>query len=313
MHEKILICTSTFADADPAPLALLKSRRYEIVMNPYRRTLSEEEVVTLGTGCTGIISGSEPLNARVLAALPALRCISRVGVGLDNIDPAVAEQRGISIKNTPNTPTRAVAELTIGFMLDLLRGISAHDREVRNGTWKKKLGYQIHGRTVGIVGLGRIGRIVGELAAGLGARVTGYDIYPNRAWAEQHGVVLKDLPAILAESDIVTVHIPFSKENTALVSEKEIRMMKKGSFLLNLSRGGIVDEDALFRALEDRHLAGAAIDTFAREPYHGPLTMLDSVVLTPHMGSATHESRAAMEREAAENLIAGLDAARDTI
>ena len=313
MREKILICTSRFAESDPEPLRLLENQNYDIVLNPYQRTLTEEEVICLGNACSGLISGSEPLTGRVLESLPALRCISRVGVGLDNIDLSAAEKQGIRVCNTPDAPTRAVAELTVGLMFDLLRGISLHDREVRNGIWNKKLGYQIHDRKVGIIGLGRIGRTVAELLTGLGACVMGYDLYPNRAWAERYGVELTDFPDILRKSDIVTIHIPFSKKNATLVGEAEIRTMKKGAFLLNLSRGGIVDEPALCQALKDHHLAGAAVDTFTTEPYHGPLAELDTLILTPHMGSATRESRIAMELEAAKNLIGVLNDSKDTL
>jgi len=313
MRKMVLICTSRFAESDNTPLELLEKQHFDILLNPYQRTLTEDEVIHLGNACSGMISGSELLNKRVLEALPELRCISRVGVGLDNIDLQVAEKLGIRVKNTPDAPTRAVAELTISLILDLLRGISMHDREVRNGIWNKKLGYQILNKKVGIIGLGRIGRTVAELLTGLGACVQGYDLYPNRAWAEQYSIEIMNFSDILKKSDIVTIHIPFSKENAALVGEAEIKKMKKGAFLLNLSRGGIVDEAALYRALKDNHLAGAAVDTFATEPYHGPLVELDSIILTPHMGSYTCESRIAMEINAAENLIEVLNDNRDTI
>jgi D-3-phosphoglycerate dehydrogenase len=313
MRKKILICTSRFAESDSKPLELLEKQNYDIMLNPYKRTLTEEEVIHLGNACSGIISGSEPLNKRVLEALPELRCISRVGVGLDNIDLPIAEKQGIRVKNTPEAPTRAVAELTVSLILDLLRGISMHDREVRKGLWNKKLGYQLYNKNVGIIGLGRIGRTVAELLTGLGAQVLGYDLYPNRIWAERYSVELRDFSDILQESDIVTIHIPFSQKNAALIGESEIKKMKKGAFLLNLSRGGIIDETALYYSLKNNHLAGAAVDTFETEPYHGPLVELDSVILTPHMGSYTRESRIAMELEAAGNLIEALNDSKDTI
>lgn len=306
MKEKILICTSTFAEFDRTPLDLLEKQGYDITDNPFHRTLTGDEIIMLGKDCTGIISGSEQLNQRVLASLPNLACISRVGVGTDNIDLEYARQRNITVRNTPEAPTRAVAELTISLILDLLRGVSRHDRMVRNGVWKKEPGYLLCGKKVGIIGLGRIGRAVAVLLAGMGARVSGTDLYPDRAWAAANGIELKDFSRILKECDIVTVHVPFTKENASLIGEREIRAMKKGSFLLNVSRGGIVDEAALYEALKENRLAGAAVDTFATEPYHGNLATLESVVLTPHMGSYTVESRSAMELEAVQNLIAGL-------
>jgi D-3-phosphoglycerate dehydrogenase len=313
MNAKVLICTSTFAVADKAPLELLAKHQVAYVLNPHKRTLKEDEVIALAQGCTGIISGSEPLTERVLASLPDLRCISRVGVGVDNIDLPAAEKRGIAIRNTPDAPTRAVAELTVGLIFDLLRGISRHDREIRQGTWNKKLGLQIRGREIGIVGLGRIGRAVAEMLAALGARVSGYDLYPDRDWAARYGVSIRDLGDVLAGSDVVTVHVPFVPGKAALIGEAEIRTMRSGAYLLNLSRGGIVDEDALLRALQEGRLDGAAIDTFVKEPYRGPLAGLDTVVLTPHMGSFTAESRAAMELDAVKNLLGVLGAGKDTL
>jgi D-3-phosphoglycerate dehydrogenase / 2-oxoglutarate reductase len=306
MKRKIIICTSKFAESGNEALNILEEHNFEYLLNPYKRTLTENEVIDLATDCLGIISGSEPLNSRVLCSLPDLRCISRVGVGLDNIDLDFAQKKGIIIKNTPDAPTRAVAELTIGLIFDLMRGISIHDREIRKGLWDKRLGNVLLGKRVGIIGLGRIGRVVAELLGSLGATVYGTDIYPDKNWVIQHGVVLKDFSDLLSESDIITIHIPYTKENAALIGDNEIRKMKKGAFLLNLSRGGIINEEALCNALKSGHLAGAALDAFRMEPYHGPLITLDNIILTPHMGSHTYESRSAMELEAVKNLIAAL-------
>jgi D-3-phosphoglycerate dehydrogenase len=313
MQQKVLIATSTFAVTSREPLNLLKKKSIEYVLNPHQRTLTEEEIIRYAKDCTGIISGSEPLNERVISALPSLRCISRVGIGLDNVDLVAAEKRKIMVKNTPGAPTRAVAELTIAMVFDLSRGVTAHDREVRNGTWKKKLGWQVSGKLIGVIGLGRIGRLVAEMLAGLGARVWGTDLYPDPAWAKQHKVTITDMDSILNGCDVITLHVPFAKGSPALIGEKEIGRMKKGSYILNLSRGGIINEAALVSALRSGHLAGAAIDTFEKEPYHGPLAEMDNVILTPHMGSNTVESRQAMEIEAAQNLIGVLTGTKDRI
>lgn len=302
MQNKVLIATSTFAVTSTAPLRVLEKHNIAYLLNPHQRTLTAEEVIRLARDCTGIISGNEPLDRQVLAELPHLRCISRVGIGLDNIDPDAAQERRIVVKNTPAAPTRAVAELTVAMILDLARGVTAHDREVRKGVWKKRLGIQVGGRNVGVVGLGRIGRLVAEMLTALGARVMGMDMYPDASWAEKHGIVLADLATILRECDIVTLHVPYTKGAPAIIGREEFGLMKQGSFILNLSRGGIVDEAALCEALASGKIAGAAIDTFAKEPYTGPLTGFDNVILTPHMGSNTVESREAMELEAAQNI-----------
>lgn len=313
MQNKVLIATSTFAVTSAAPLRVLAEHSIAYVTNPHGRTLTAEEVIRLAHDCTGIISGNEPLSREVIAALPALRCISRVGIGLDNIDPAAAEERRIVVKNTPAAPTRAVAELTVAMILDLARGVTAHDREVRTGVWKKKLGIQVGGRKVGVVGLGRIGRLVTEMLTALGARVMGMDVYPDASWAGKHGVVLTDLGTILRECDIVTLHVPYTKGAPAIIGKEDFALMKQGSFILNLSRGGIIDEAALCEALKSGKIAGAAIDTFEKEPYTGPLATFDNVILTPHMGSNTVESREAMELEAAQNIAGVLAGTNNTI
>ena len=221
MQQKVLIATSTFAVTSTEPVDFLKKNNIAFVLNPHKRTLTEEEVIRYAQGCTGIISGNEPLNGRVIAALPALRCISRVGIGLDNIDPDAARERGIVVKNTPAAPTRAVAELTVAMILDLCRGVTAHDRDVRKGIWKKKLGCQVCDRQIGIIGLGRIGRLVASLLAGLGARISGMDMYPDPLWAETHNVTLTDMDTILKNCDIITLHVPYTKGTPALIGENE--------------------------------------------------------------------------------------------
>lgn len=306
MKNKILIATSTFSETDPAPLDTIKKAGFEPVMNPYGRTLTEAEVIALGSGCIGVISGSEPLNSWVIEHLPDLRCISRVGIGLDNIDLDSAEKKKIVVRNTPDAPTRAVAELTIGQIFNLLRNISRQDRMIRTGSWKKIQGELLVGKTLGVVGLGRIGRSVALLAKALGMTVIGTDLFPNPSWAKNYGITLKSFEEILSESDIISIHIPFSVDNRSLIGVRELQMMKRGAFLLNLSRGGIVDEDALYDALNFGRIAGAAVDTFQTEPYSGRLKSLDNVVLTPHIGSHTIESRQQMESEAVENLLQSL-------
>jgi D-3-phosphoglycerate dehydrogenase / 2-oxoglutarate reductase len=303
MKKKVLIATSSFGEADPAPIEALIKAGFELVLNPHGRTLTESEVIALGIGCSGIISGSESLNSRVLKALPNLQCISRVGIGLDNINLEIAEKNGIIVKNTPDAPTRAVAELAIGLTFDLLRSISRQDRLIRAHLWKKLSGDLLQNKTVGIIGLGRIGKSVAILIKSLGATVIGTDIYPDPVWASNHDIRLKSFDDVLAESDIISVHVPFSRDNRSLIGVNELQKMKKGIYILNLSRGGIIDEEALYRALKSGHIAGAAIDTFEIEPYSGKLTELENVILTPHTGSNTKESRMQMEAEAVDNLI----------
>lgn len=309
MKEKILISPSSYGNCGDEPLELLAREGYQVVMNPLGRKMTPPEVIELGKDCSGIIAGVELLDSPVLGALPNLRCISRCGVGTDNVDLEKARELGITVMNTPEAPTRAVAELAIGVILDLLRNISRCDREIRRGNWYKGMGSLLLGRKVGILGLGRIGRAVAEMLVKLGAEVSGSDIKPNSKWLAANRVALLGTEELLKENDILSIHVSYSGEGH-LIGNKEIESMKPGAYMVNLSRGGIVDEDALYRALKDRHLAGAALDVFEQEPYTGPLGKLDNVVLTSHIGSYARETRLEMEMQAAKNLIWGLNSLR---
>jgi D-3-phosphoglycerate dehydrogenase len=306
MKNKILISPTTFGTCGMQPLELLEEHNYEVILNPFGRKMTSDEIIKLGKDCIGIIAGVESLNTRVLESLPFLRCISRCGVGIDNIDLKRTKELGIIVKNTPDGPTRAVAELTVGIIFDVLRNLSYCDREIRNGNWYKGMGSLLQGKKVGILGLGRIGCAVAELLLRLDANVAGTDINPNVKWSERNKVSLLPLEELIKESEILCVHISYSEANRYLIGKKEIKSMKKGAYLVNLSRGGIVDEDALYQSLKGGHLSGAAVDAFEQEPYTGPLRELDNIVLTPHIGSYARESRLEMEIQAVKNLLESL-------
>jgi len=296
----VFIATTSFGKPDPTPLEMLKSAGLEVSLNPYGRKLSREEVVELAANSEGIIAGTEPLDAEVLKKLKVLKVISRCGAGMDNIDLGAAKRQGIQVFNTPDSPTIAVAELTVGLILALLRHIPRMDREIRVGKWQKRMGNLLRGKKVGIIGFGRIGQKVAELILGLGAQVAYYDPAVNEA-----GYTSMSLDELLSSSDIVSLHAS-GEGGAPLLGHKELRSMKQGSWLINCARGGMVDEEALYQVLEEGWLAGAAVDVFAEEPYAGSLSKLDNVILTPHIGSYAIESRVKMEVQAVKNLIEGL-------
>jgi D-3-phosphoglycerate dehydrogenase len=301
--NKILTSPSSMGQVGPEPFELLKKNGFEVLNNPHGRRLTEDEVLELAQDCVGIVAGVEPLTARVMDALPQLKCISRVGVGMDSVDLEHAKKKGIVVVNTPNGPTRSVAEMTLATTMALLRRIPQADADLKNGKWQKQVGNLVQDKLIGVVGVGRIGKTVAELFRGIGNPVCGYDLYPDKEWAELNGVEMKTLQEVLAESDIVAVHVPGNEDKTPVISEKEIGLMKEGAFLVNLSRGGVVNEDALYQALVSEKLAGAAIDVFSEEPYNGPFCELDNVVLTPHLGSYAKEGKLQMEIDAVKNLI----------
>ena len=304
---RIAITTSTFAEYSREPLDLLAAAGCEVVQNPFGRKLKPEETIGLLAGCAGVVAGTEIYDAAVFAALPGLRAVSRCGVGMDSVDQDAARARGVRVLNTPFGPTRAVAELAVGLALDLLRQVSRMDRELRAGTWKKRMGSLLTGKKVGVVGFGRIGQATAELFAGLGCEIGYADVQPVAACPVYARCL--DLPELLAWADIVTLHCSKPASGCAVLGEAERAPLRPGSWLINCGRGGLVDEPALARALAGGHLAGAAVDCFGQEPYSGPLAGLDTAVLTPHIGSYAREGRTRMEADAVRNLLEALGAA----
>lgn len=300
---KVLISPSSFGDISDEPLRMLEEAGFSFVNNPYKRKLTEEEVISLAADCIGIVAGVEPLTVKVMDALPNLTCISRVGVGMDNVDLSYAAEKGITVVNTPDGPTRAVAELTLGMTMAVLRRIPRADRNLRNKNWKKETGNLLFGKTIGVIGLGRIGRMVAETFRSLKNPVIGCDTFADRTWADKNGVFITDLSRLLHESDIITLHVPGNADKSAVLGQEQLEQCKNTAFVINLSRGGVVDETALYNVLTTGKLAGAAIDVFESEPYTGPLCELDNVVLTPHLGSYAAEGKLNMEIDAVNNLI----------
>ena len=307
---KVLITTSSFGVKDEAARAHLIAAGCAAVLNPFGRTLTEPEITALlgKHRPAGLIAGLEPLTRRVMeGAVSHLRVISRCGTGMDNVDLAAAKELGITVLNTPAAPAEAVAELSLGLILSLIRNVVAHDQMVRAGIWKKRMGLLLSEITVGIVGFGRVGKRVAAILRPLGTKVIATDVMPDHDWIAAHGVSLMTLPQLLATSDVVSLHLPYASGDLhQLMNAARIAAMKPGSFLLNTSRGALIDEQAVSDALHSGHLAGAAIDTFEQEPYTGLLLQAPNMILSPHAGSYARATRNRMELEAAQNLTAGL-------
>lgn len=301
MKPKILIGPSSFAELDRTPLAMLTSAGYDVIDNPFKRKLTKKELLNLLTiDVVGLIAGLETLDREVMEN-SRLKAVSRVGAGVSNVDLEAARDLGIQVFNTPDAPTNAVAELTIAAILNLLRMIPQMDRALHNGQWQKKIGLQLQGKKVAIIGFGRIGRRVSELLAPFGVELLVVDpALEDQAYA---GFRKETLRVALSEADIITIH---SSGHDCIIGEEEFLQIKKGAYLLNAARGGIISESALVKALEDGTIAAAWLDTFEEEPYKGTLCGLPNVILTPHAGSYTAECRSRMETEAVENILKAL-------
>jgi D-3-phosphoglycerate dehydrogenase len=296
---RILIGPSSFGAAGEAPFRRLQDAGFDVVRNPFGRKLSREELIALLPGVTGLIAGLEPLDRAVLEH-SELRAISRCGVGMSNVDLEAAGQMGIAVRSTPDAPTTAVAELTIGMMLALLRRIVPMNADLHDGRWNRVSGQQLEGRTVVVVGFGRIGRRVARLLLAFGARVVAVDPLVE---AVEPPIELASLAGVLPQADIVTLH---ASGDEAILGRAELACLKPGALVLNCGRGGLVDEAALGEALDAGRVAGGWIDAFCDEPYNGPLTRYPQLLLTPHTGSFTVECRRRMELEAVENLLEAL-------
>lgn len=305
---RIGITTSSFGKEAPALLDDVRRAGFEVILNPTGRTMTGPELIAFLDGCPGVIAGTEKYDCAVFDALPDLRVISRVGAGIDGVDLVAARDRGIEVHATPDGPTQAVAELTLGLILALARGLLPSHQAIVAGYWDKKMGVLLEELTIGLVGLGRIGRRVTELLTPFHPRLVGCDLQPDRAWAERQGLEVVLLDTLLAQSDLVTLHVPYSPELHHLIGREAMARMKARSWLVNASRGGLVDEAALLAALESGHLAGAALDTFEKEPYSGPLRHTERVMLTPHIGAYARAARVKMERNAVTHLLTALGA-----
>lgn len=302
--NKLVISTSSFdLDNNPHIQHLLKEGMH-IIGNSYGRKLTEDETIDLlGENTIGMIAGIEPLTERVFASAKNLKVVSRCGSGLDSVDLAAANRYGIAVLNTPEAPAQAVAELTMGLMLAALRRICHVDRLLRTGEWPRTQGQLLAAQSVGIVGLGRVGRRVARLCQAFGARVVAHDSYVEES---PQGIELVPLEKLLAEADVVSLHLTYDADTHHMLNREVFARMKSGAVVINTARGGLIDETALAEALTSGQLGAAALDVFEEEPYRGPLLKCDNAILTSHIGSLARESRQRMEVEAADNLRQGL-------
>tara|TARA_R110000850_G_scaffold55877_14_gene132065 strand:- start:5836 stop:6753 length:918 start_codon:yes stop_codon:yes gene_type:complete len=300
MDITIGITPSSFAAVDPAPRELLEKEGFVVRPNPYGRRLTKEESIGNLEGLDGLIAGLEPLDAEVLRTTDKLKVISRVGIGIANIDMPEASSRGVAVFNTPEAPTVAVAEATLMSAMMLLRNVIPNNAALHRREWTKQVGRSLAGLNVLFVGYGRIGRRTADLFRASGARILVFDPYAEAA-SMKHGEELVELEAGLSRADITTLHASGEAE---IIGTREFECMKQGGILLNPSRGQLVNEEALCRALDDEVLLSCWFDAFWTEPYEGPLCDYPQALLTPHNCTYTEQCRRSMEMEAAENLIA---------
>ena len=302
-RPRVLITTIPFGEIDRRPLDLLEQAGLDYMVNPIGRKLNEQELTDLIGGFDAMIAGTEPITRKILDQAGRLRLIARVGIGLDSVDLEAARQRGIEVAYTPDAPAPAVAELVIGLMLSNLRRIPNADRGLRNGVWHRFMGRRIAELTIGVIGVGRVGKRVIQHLSGFGARILANDLTPDLDCGDKYAVQWVEKEQIYREADIITLHVPLTPMTERLIGAPQLRMMKPEAVLINTSRGNMVDERDLAEALHANRLAGAALDVFHQEPYSGPLANLENCVLTCHMGSMSQDCRLRMEFEAADEVV----------
>lgn len=293
----------------PAAAAALRKAGHEVE----ERKLTPDELLRAIPEYDALLVRSETkVTKAVLGVADKLKVVGRAGVGVDNIDVVAAKERGVAVVNAPLAATNAVAELTLAHMLVLARQVARADRSTKEGKWEKKglMGIELGGRTLGLLGVGRIGGRVAQLCLAFGMRVVVYDPYVDASRARELGATKLDTPGeVVARSDFVSVHVPLTPETKHLVGAELLKQFKKGSFVLNVARGGVVDEKALFDAIQSGQIGGAGLDTFETEPLkESPLAALPNVVFTPHLGASTIEAQekaGTMVAEQVRKLLAG--------
>lgn len=302
--KKVLITTVPFGDKNRIPLEMLEEAGIKYVINPLGRKLKENELVKMVKDFDVIIAGTEEITDKVMKSAKKLKLISRVGIGLDGVDLIAAERRGIKVSYTPDAPAPAVAELTVGLMLTLLRSVHISNAQMHEGHWNRIFGRRIPEVTIGVIGLGRIGTRVLNRLRGFGTpRLLVNDILPNSEIDRKFKVEWVSKEEIYKSADLITFHLPLTKKTKNMVRKEQIRMMKPDAILINTARGGIINEDDLYDEMKEGHLSGAAIDVFVQEPYSGRLGEIDRCILTAHMGSMSEDCRTRMEREATEEAV----------
>jgi len=301
MNQSVLICDQV----NPKLNEILEKNGLQITYEPEITPEQIEEKI--GNFEVVIVRSRTKITKDMIAKADKCKIIARVGVGLDNIDQVAAKEKDIRVINAVEGAMNAVGELVIGLMLSLAREIPRADREVRNGNWIKKelMGTELRGKYLGIVGLGNIGKRLGRLAKALNMNIIGYDVVPiDEEFSKEVGLMKADLGTLLASSDYVSLHVPLLDSTKHLINAEKMSTMKNTSRIINTSRGGVIDEDALYEYLKDGKLGGAALDVFEIEPAtSNKLTSLPNFISTPHMGAQTKEAQSLAANVIAEKII----------
>jgi len=286
---RLLVTPTSYGKNEPRLKTELEQLAGSVTYNPTGKPLSSPEVAALIAGVDGYIAGLDIIDRAALEKADHLKVIARYGVGVDQVDLEAAREKGIIVTNTPGANSVSVAELALGLMLALARQIPEAVQSVQQGKWPRYAGVSLEGKTVGILGLGAIGKQLVRRLAGFDCTILAYDPFADENFVEEYRIELAPMDMLIARSDFVSLHLPLLPETRGLVNDAFLARMKKGAFLINTTRGEVIDEAALLRALESGHLRGVGLDAFTVEPPEtsNPLLHLPQVIATPHLGAQT--------------------------
>jgi len=304
MAKKILVTPRSITRAGHPALERLEEAGYELVFCTRGQQPDEAELIGLVPDCVGWLAGVEPVSNRVLEAATQLRAISRNGTGVDSIDLEAAERLDIRILRAEGANARGVAELAIALTLALIRSIPFSDEHMKRAGWERRKGIELEGRTMGLIGCGKIGQRVAGMAAGLGMRVAGYDPYPDGAFIPPDGFRYASLDDVLMAADVISLHCPPPADGQPLIDRRRIDIVKDGAYFVNTARADLLDDRAVLEALDSGKLSGLAVDAYRKEPPgDDPLTKHEKVIATPHIGAYTEESVTRAVEVAVDNLL----------
>jgi len=286
---RLLVTPTSYGKNDSRLKTELEAQVGEVIYNPTGKPLSSDEIVELLPGIDGYIAGLDGIDAKAIKMADHLKVIARYGVGVDNVDLNAAREKGIVVTNTPGANSVSVAELALGLMLALARQIPEAVEAVHQGKWPRYAGISLEGKTIGLLGLGAIGKQLARRLAGFDCKIVAFDPFADAIFAKEYQVELASLDHVIEQADFVSLHLPLSAETRGMVDETFLNKMKKGSFLINTSRGEVIKEEALLQALQSGQLKGAGLDAFAVEPPEpgNPLLTMPQVIATPHLGAQT--------------------------
>ena len=294
-QSKVFIATSSFSELTTSVKAIAKKKKFLFKKNPLKKKLTSDQLVKYAKDCNYIIAGTEIYNQKTLDKLTKLKYIFRLGSGIDNLDIDYLKKKKIKFKKSIVTPEIAVAELIVGYIFSIYRHIVEHNNDLKNKIWKKRMGSILNGKTLGIIGYGKVGKYLHKLLKDFGVKILVND-------KKKINIENTNINKLIKKSDIISLNTNlYSKEK--LLDKKKLKLCKKNCIIINTSRPEVIDYDYLYLILKTKKILGAGLDVFMKEPYLGKLTNLDNVILTPHIGSYSKEIRSKMEKEALKNIL----------